>query len=256
MTTIDPGLEKQRKAMRPPGLTWIVISLTMLFLGGGGLALGILGTANQLVNIDLNMDAGMGAVAAMGGGIAMMVIGFISWSSAVIREVISRSILDEPNRFGFALGLAFPPLGGGLVLLYEDFLPWAWLTLAAAVLMLLASLWGVKSRKADARKAAELRASGQHTSAVVTDQGYDMFETGTASIFTTVTVSFHDHHGTQRWFTTPKLISRDFPIKNGQSYDCGSTRPTLPTPRRSTSTCAAAERFGSVATRHPVDWAS
>lgn len=143
----------------------------------------------------------------------------ISWSFVVLREIISHSRLGEPHSFGAGLGIIFVLVGGGLSMLFHQVLPWAWVVLGAAVLMMLLTWLAGEGRRADHRKQAELRRSGQHTTAVVTDQGYGAFEEGTQSIYTEVTVSFHDHLGTQRWVTRPTLISRHFPVTNGDTAD-------------------------------------
>ena len=60
--------------------------------------------------------------------------------------------------------------------------------------------------------------SGTRTTATVTDKGYDIFRES-ARILTSVTFTFTDLNGVQRWVQRPMLITASDPVVEGQETD-------------------------------------
>lgn len=213
MSTVDPSIAKQQRAARRPSNLRVVITLIVL-LGGGFLTGYGWGGFGSMIDVDTEQLVAPATLVAIPVGMTTTVIGFIAWSSLVLKR----------SDIGLMFGNATALLGGGIgVLVVSDGLEDAGvapvvgvvlLVLAAAALLL--GLVAAASRRRDRLRADDARRSGQETTATVTDRGWTVFHES-ARIFTTVTFSFVDLAGTRRWVQRAMVVRAEQPVENGQT---------------------------------------
>ncbi|KQZ76044.1 MULTISPECIES: DUF3592 domain-containing protein [unclassified Nocardioides] len=211
MSTIDPIAARRAKAERAPGALRVGLNLVVLVIGG---YLTGVGWTEMSADVTESPPSTV-TMAAVPVGMTLTVIGLIAWGPLLLRS----------SKLGIAQGLAAAASGGGLGTWttareiesrVAERVGLGLLVLAAALLLL--SLFAYRRRIARARLAEELMKTGTRTLATVSDKGYTASSEG-SSVFTTVTFTFHDAHGVQRWVQRPMMVRRAAPITDGQTTD-------------------------------------
>jgi len=212
MSTIDPGIAKQQRAARRPSNVRVVVTLVFLFLGGVALGVGW-GGFGWMVDLETEQVDVLTAV-AIPVGMTLTVIALIAWASLITRR----------GDLGLMYGNAAVLFGAalGVVLVSQRVDDDGVLTLVAVGLVVLAvgalvlGLVAAASRRRAVSRAEDARRSGRQTTATVTDRGWTIFHESTR-IFTTVTFSFVDLAGTQRWVQRQMVVHAEDPVENGQA---------------------------------------
>lgn len=212
MSTTDPGIAKRQRAARRPSNLRVAITLLFLLLGGFALGVGW-GGFGWMVDLDTE-QVDVLIVAAIPLGMALTVISSIAWAFLV----------GKRSDLGVMYGNTAVLVGGalGVVLVSQRVDDDGVLTLVALGLLVLAAgaltlgLLAAASRRRAVTRAADARRSGRETTATVTDRGWTIFHESTR-IFTTVTFSFVDLAGTQRWVQRQMVIHAAHPVENGQT---------------------------------------
>jgi hypothetical protein len=210
MSTIDPAIAaRARRARRPSGVR-VVVLLVLQFAGGAlaGFGWGSFGAMSE------EMEPPWQMVIAIPVGTLLLILSSIAWAGTVMRRT------DIGLAYGTAAALVG---GGGGVLVASTAVPrpgativlWvgiALIALGAAFLML--GLAAAASRARIARRQREIVRTGQLATATVSDKGYLVFGESTR-ILTTVTFTFRDLSGTQRWVQRAMVIRAEAPLENG-----------------------------------------
>lgn len=213
MSTVDPSIaKKQREARRRstrPGIARVLITLVVLFVGGYGLAYGWGSFAMVEEFGEPPLISVLGAI----GGLLLTILGSMVWSVTAMKR----------TDIGFGYGAAAVLVGAGTGLLVSaapNGYPALAATIAVAllavgVLCLVLGVVGATSRLRQSSREAEILRSGTQTTATVSDKGYDFFRES-SRILATVTFTFRDLQGTQRWVQKPMLVEQSSPIVEGQ----------------------------------------
>ncbi|MFE4196933.1 hypothetical protein ACFRJ9_13800 [Paenarthrobacter sp. NPDC056912] len=208
MSTVDPvALRKLRKSKRP-GPVSIVLALAFQFIGGLAAGYGW----PQLAEFEAVEPPAL-PLAAIIASIPLLVISSIAWMGIAMRH----------SKLGLALGGAIAWLGAAtgaalaaVELGYPPLLGWVAAGCLAMFLFLAGvGIWAARKRRVLAAREQAVMSTGRATTATVTDKGYVVFG-DSAKIFTTVTFTFHDGSGTQRWVQRPVLINAAEPVVDGQ----------------------------------------
>jgi hypothetical protein len=208
MSTVDPALARRARAERVPSNVRVVVVLVVLVVGGflSGYGWGSFGRFGD----DELPDRF--AIVAIPVGMLATILGSIVWMSLVMRRA------DIGVGFGQAAVLVSAAIGLLLAArIAGDSVP---LVIIGAVILVLGIAAGVlgavagRRRIAEAQRAVEAMRSGTQTEAIVTDQGWTIFSES-PRILTTVTFSFVDLQGVQRWVQRPMVIHAVDPLVNG-----------------------------------------
>lgn len=208
MSTVDPIAARKLRANKRPGPVGIVLALGFQFIGG--LAAGY-GWPHLAVLEDA--EPPVLALTAIIVSIPILVLSSIAWTALAIRS----------SNLGLALGGTLAWLGATLgvgtaaaQLDYPPLLTWAGGGCLLIFLLLgCLGIIGARARRNAARREADVMRTGTMTPARVTDKGYVSFS-DSAKILTTVTFTFHDAGGVQRWVQRALLITAAEPVVDGQ----------------------------------------
>ncbi len=208
MSTVDPIAARKLRANKRPGPVRIVLPLGFQFIGGLAAGYGW-----PHLTVLENVEPPTLAMTAIIVSIPLLVLSSIAWTAVAIRS----------SNLGLALGgtLAWlgATLGVGAAAVQLDYPPiLTWLAAGCvAIFLFLGSLGiiGARARRSAARREAEVMSTGTMTSARVTDKGYLSFS-DSSKILTTVTFTFHDLGGVQRWVQRALLITAAEPVVDGQ----------------------------------------
>jgi hypothetical protein len=209
MSTIDPSLAQARRAARRPGNARVAILLVVLLAGGFGLGFGWGGLGMFDSETDPPTLSILGAI----GGLMLTVIGSIVWSWTAIKRA--------DIGFGYGSAAVFLGAGVGLVLIaQQNGSPALAMAIAAALLglgalFLVLGVVAAASRRRQGSRDRRTMHTGTVTTATVSNKGYDFFRES-SRILTTVTFTFVDLQGTQRWVGKTMVIDQGDPIVDGQ----------------------------------------
>lgn len=209
MSTIDPSLARAQRAARRPSTARVVILLVVLLAGGFGLGYGWGGLGMFDGETDPPTLSILGAI----GGLMLTVLGSIAWSWTALRRA--------DIGFGYSSAAVFLGAGTGLMTVAQqnDSPPLA-VGIASALLglgalFLLLGITAAASRRRQTSRDARTMRTGTLTTATVSNKGYDFFRES-SRILTTVTFTFVDLQGTQRWVGKTMVIDQGDPIVDGQ----------------------------------------
>jgi hypothetical protein len=215
MSTIDPTLARKARQARVPSTTLVIVVLALHVVGG-------LGNGYGWSTFATFTDEGTTEPDALG------IVGItVGMPLAIIASIVWTSIVIKRSDVGLGYGFSAFWFGGGLGILYAaSRFPQVevllrnigFAALAIAVAFLLLGLRAAVARRAAAALAAEIMRTGTRTTATVTDKGYLVFGESTR-ILTTVTFTFTDMQGVQRWVQRPMLVTAADPIVEGRESD-------------------------------------
>ncbi|UAJ78509.1 hypothetical protein IT072_14790 [Leifsonia sp. ZF2019] len=222
MSTVDPSYARAARQARRPGTTRVVVLLVVLFAGGVLMGWGWGGFA--LIGEDA--EPPVGAVVGAVGGLILSVAGFAGWTATVLRR----------SDVGLGYGAAAELFGGGAGLMAVlqgtqnvVALGIAWALFVLGALFLVLGVSAAAARRRQDSRDERIMESGMLTTATVSDKGYDFFHES-SRILTTVTFTFTDLQGTQRWVQKTVLIEQSAPIMEGQEtrlwYDAANPGDT------------------------------
>ena len=208
MSTIDPLAARRERDARRPTTGQVLLTLLVIALLGAVTGFGV-----------TRLDEGDEALS-----ILFFALTFLGFAGVIIGQIVWTSLVMRRGDIGLAYGQAAALAGAGIaVALRAPTLDvWDVFTITGAILLgvaLLLALLGWRAARSRARQAVreeELMRTGRLTSGTITDQGYDSFDEA-ANILTTVTVTFTDQWGTQRWVQQPALIRRSDPLRTGET---------------------------------------
>lgn len=214
MSTTDPTLARKAREARTPSNRLVAVVLALHVVGG-------LGNGYGWSTFTLLTDA-TGEPDPL--GIVGIVVGM---PLSIIVSIIWTSIVLKRSDVGLGFGFSAFWFGGAIGILYASsrFPPAEELlrnigiaALAVAIAFLLLGLRAAAARRAAAAMAAEIMRTGTRTTATVSDKGYLIFGESTR-ILTTVTFTFTDMQGVQRWVQRPMLVTAADPIVEGRETD-------------------------------------
>ncbi|WP_025158496.1 DUF3592 domain-containing protein [Leifsonia aquatica] len=213
MSTVDPSIAKaQREARRTakrPSTARVLILLVLLLAGGFGLGSGWGGFGMLDEFGEPPLTSVLGTIL----GLMLTIAAGALWAVTATKR----------SDIGFGYGAAATLIGAGAGLLVVA-APHGYPAVAVAiavgllivgVLFLLLGIVAAASRNRQRSRDAETVRSGTLTTATVSDKGYDFFHES-PRILTTVTFTFHDLQGTQRWVQKTMLIEQARPVVEGQ----------------------------------------
>ncbi|MFJ5956136.1 hypothetical protein ACIQC5_09275 [Paenarthrobacter sp. NPDC092416] len=208
MSTVDPVALRKLRASKRPGPVSIMLALAFQFIGGLAAGFGW----PHLAEFEGAEPPAL-AMAAVISSIPLLVLSSIAWMGIAMKH----------NRLGLTLGgtIAWFGAAAGVTLAAVELGNPPTLTWVAAgclaICLLLAGLgiWAAQKRRALAAREQAVMSAGAATTATVTDKGYVVFG-DSAKIFTTVTFTFRDGSGVQRWVQRPMLIDAAEPVLDGQ----------------------------------------
>ncbi|WP_159708535.1 hypothetical protein [Arthrobacter sp. 18067] len=208
MSTVDPIALRKLRANERPGPVSVVLALAFQFIGGFAAGYGW----PHLALFD-GVEPPALALIAIISSIPVLVLSSIAWTAVAMKH----------SKLGLALGGTLAWLGASLgvaaVAVQPGMTPMlTWVgagCLAISLFLGILGIIGARTRRAIAHREATVMSTGTMTSARVTDKGYLSFS-DSAKILTTVTFTFHDSMGTQRWVQRPLLITAAEPVLDGQ----------------------------------------
>jgi hypothetical protein len=211
MSTVDPTIARKLRESRRPSLARVVVVLALLVIGGVLAGYGW-GSIGRLMDEEL-VEPDASIFIAIPVGMFLTVVSSIAWMSIVLKR----------SDLGLMYGNAAALLGGGVGVLvaaarYEDGAIVTVIGLAvlalAAVCLVLGGL-AAASRRRRARSEDETIRTGTVVAATVSDKGYTVFQESDR-ILTTVTFTFTDRQGVQRWVQRTMTVNAADPVENGQ----------------------------------------
>jgi hypothetical protein len=211
MSTVDPTIAQKLRQSRRPTLLRVVVVLALLVIGGllAGYGWGSIG---RLMDEDLaEPDASI--FISIPVGMFVTIVSSIAWTGIVMKR----------RDLGLMYGNAAALLGGGVGVLvaagkYREGSVAAAIGLALlglAIVCVVVGAVAASSRRRRARAEDETIRTGTIVTATVSDKGYTVFHESDR-ILTTVTFTFTDLHGVQRWVQRTMTINAADPIENGQ----------------------------------------
>ncbi len=214
MSTIDPSIARQAKASRKPGPVHIGTALILLFVGGLAIGFGW-GTMLIFGEGDFAYDPPALVLAALIASIPLSVIGTIVWMAAVLkRRELGMFYGFGASWFGTGLGL----LAANAEFEAEILFTFGCVALGIAVFFVAAGFFAAQLRRAGRERAEVIMRTGTRVTGTVSDKGYTAF-TESDRILTTVTFTFTDLQGVQRWVQRSMLIHVGAPVVEGQETD-------------------------------------
>ncbi|SDX34708.1 hypothetical protein SAMN04487912_110197 [Arthrobacter sp. cf158] len=208
MSTVDPIALKRLRANKRPGPISIVVSLAFQFLGGLAAGYGW-----PHVEAFEDIEPPLLPLVAVISSIPILVLSSIAWTAVAMKHnKLGLPLGGTLAWLGAALGVAAAAVGLG----YPTALIWVGAgCLAISLLLAVLGVWAAHKRRTIAHLEATVMSTGTMTSARVSDKGYLSFS-DSAKILTTVTFTFHDAGGVQRWVQRPLLITAAEPVVDGQ----------------------------------------
>lgn len=210
MSTVDPVAARLQRQNHRPGAIQISVALALQFVGGLVLGYGLSSMLGGLLAAD--REPTPIAIIAFAGGIPLTIVAGIVWVVLVFKS----------RNLGISLGWAVFWLGAGLGALICARQLNSSITAGAGAgcwalgigFLALASVTA-RSRTRLLERQKEIMCTGEPVAATVSDKGYVTFREG-MKILTTVTFTFTDVQGTQRWVQRPMVIHAENPVVNGQ----------------------------------------
>lgn len=186
----------------------MIVLLVLLLAGGMLLGYGWGG----LARFDGTGEPPASAVICVVSGMPLTILASIVWSWTVLKR----------SDIGLAYGFAAVLFGAGVGSMVafqgstDDVAVWvAWGLLVFGALVLLLGIAAAAGRRRQSVRDLETVRGGTLTTATVTDKGYDFFRES-PRILTSVTFTFTDLQGIQRWVQKTVLIEQSDPITDGQ----------------------------------------
>ena len=204
MSLTDPTLPRKLRQGRRPSTLRVIVLLALL--GVGGLALGYGWTT---FGADEQADPPPLALAGIVAGLPITILASIGWLSTVMRRA--------DIGLGYALAASLIGGGGGVLAAGTSVVASVigGVLLGAGLLFLVLGLSAARARRQQEVRDQETMRTGTLTTATVSDKGYDFFRES-ARILATVTFTFTDLQGAQRWVQIPMVIQQASPIADGQ----------------------------------------
>ncbi|MFF1572999.1 hypothetical protein ACFVWR_09640 [Leifsonia sp. NPDC058292] len=211
MSTVDPTIARKLRESRRPSTARVVTVLLLLLLGGLLAGYGWGSTGRLMDEAVVAPDAT--AIIAIPIGMLVSIVSSIAWAAIVMKR----------SDLGMMYGTAATLLGAGAGVLlasrgYADATPVVVIGSGILALAVVCLVLGVAAAAARARKAraedAAMR-TGTLATGTVSDKGYTVFRES-SRILTTVTFTFTDVHGVQRWVQRTMTINAADPVENGQ----------------------------------------
>ncbi|MEO7017693.1 MAG: hypothetical protein ABI130_03280 [Leifsonia sp.] len=241
MSTVDPTSARRERANRRPSTVRVVVVLVLLLVGGTMLGFGWGGFGRM---IDATTGPTVAITIAIPAGMILTIGSSIAWAQLVVKR----------SDVGGIYGTAAAILGAGVGVLIvsrdqnDNALPTliGLGLLGLAVLCLILGLSAAAARRREASAQAETMRTGRVTQATVSDRGYHVFHESDR-IFTTVTFTFTDLQGVQRWVQRPMLIHAADPIEATPRPTRAPSTPQPP-PTDGSSTSRPGPRASSTST--------
>lgn len=151
----------------------------------------------------------------------------VGMPAAILSSILWIGVVLKRRDVGLGYGFSAFWLGAGLgILLAAERFPQAGevlrvvgtVGLILAALLLFVGVRAARARRAASEAAAEMMRTGTRAIATVSDKGYDIFRES-ARILTTVTFTFTDLQGVQRWVQRPMLVTASDPVVEGRESD-------------------------------------
>lgn len=213
MSLIDPAAKAQARAGRKLGPLPMAICAIVLLLFGvvAGYGWSSISAAGE------DGDPDVAALVAIPLGMLGGIVSLIIWGGMSLRR----------KRFNFGTGFGLLAIGIGFGFFWTaNFtdpgradVPLLWLIglviFGIGALALALNLIGLLVGAGRKRTQHQVMQSGRETTAEVTDQGYVRFRES-SKIITSVTFTFRDGQGLQRWVRRTMLINESAPVLNGQ----------------------------------------
>jgi hypothetical protein len=217
MSVVDPRIAQEARKMRRakgPGVVPVIVVLLLLFVGG---AVAGAGWGNpELFTMDSDADPTVWMVLAVPLGMILSISSLISWTFVVIKR--GRGGLGfgwAALLFGGAAGVNFSSSSSPFVQPGNSSYALASEILSGlGALALLLALFAMASRRRARSVRDKVMSTGTLTTATVSDKGYDRFRESNR-ILITVTFTFRDATGIQRWVRKPMMIHSSAPLENG-----------------------------------------
>jgi len=208
MSTVDPVALRKLRANKRPGP--LAVALTLAFQFVAGLAAGF--GWPHITAFESEEPPGL-ALAAIISSIPLIVLSSIAWTAIVMKHrKLGLTLGGALMWLGAATGVAVAAVG----LEYPAILTWIGVgCLVVSLFLVLLGVMAAQKRRLVAEREAGVMSTGIMTSARVSDKGYVAFR-DSARILTTVTFTFHDSSGVQRWVQRPLLINAAEPVVDGQ----------------------------------------
>lgn len=208
MSTVDPVALRKLRASKRPGPVAIALALTFQFIGGLAAGYGW----PHLAELEA-AEPSVLALAAVISSIPLLVLSSIAWTAVVMkRGRLGLTLGGTVAWFGAALGVAAAAVGLG----YPPTLAWVGAgCLAVSLLLAILGIVAAQKRRSLAEREERIMSTGSMTTATVSDKGYVIFGEG-SKIFTTVTFTFRDGSGVQRWVQRAMLVNAASPVVEGQ----------------------------------------
>ena len=201
MSLTDPTLPRKARLGRRPSTLRVAVILAVLLIGGIGIGYGWTGISLVGEFAEPPALVIVGIVA----GMPLTIIGGIVWSWTVLRRA----------DIGLGYGAAATLLGAGTGVILAGQTIIGAVLLAVGVVFLILGLTAARARRSQEARDLETMRSGTLVTATVSDKGYDFFRES-ARILTTVTFTFTDLQGAQRWVQKPMVINQASPVIDGQ----------------------------------------
>jgi hypothetical protein len=215
MSTVDPSIARKAREARVPGNVAVAALLTLHVLGG--LASGFGWSTFASLSDEGGAEPDALGIVGITVGMPVAIVASILWTGVVLKR----------RDVGLGYGFAGFWLGAGLgILLAAQRVPQAAevlrvvgvIALVLAALLLLVGVRAARARRAALESAAVMMRTGTRTTATVSDKGYDIFRES-SRILTTVTFTFTDLQGVQRWVQRPMLVTASDPVVEGRESD-------------------------------------
>lgn len=211
MSTVDPTIARREREQRRPSNARVGVLLALLLLGGFAAGYGWGG-------FDAMMSSGPDepsvlVLVAIPVGMIVTIVSLIAWMAVVLKRAdLGLMYGNAAALLGAGAGVIVVATAGGGAS-YVLAIGFGLLGLAMACLVL--GVVAAASRRRRAAAEEEAMRTGTQVTAVVTDKGYTVFHESDR-ILTTVTFSFTDLQGVQRWVQRTMVIEAGDPVQNGQ----------------------------------------
>lgn len=214
MSTVDPTLARKAREARVPSTGVVVVLLVLHVVGGAGNGYG---WSTFAAFTDTASEPSALGILGVALGLPIAILASIGWTTIVFRRRdVGLGYGFSAFWFGAGVGVLLasseqPGLAGVLRVI-------GIVALAIAVAFLVLGLRAALARRAAAEVAVEVKRTGTHTTATVSDKGYDIFRES-SRILTTVTFTFTDLQGVQRWVQRPMLVTASDPVVEGRETE-------------------------------------
>lgn len=214
MSTVDPSIAKKAREARVPSSGLVVLLLVLHLVGGFGNGYG---WSTFAAFTESSTEPSGWGILGIVIGMPMVILASIAWTTVVLKR--------RDVGLGYAFSAFWLGAGAGVLLAsteqpgLADLLRVIGLVaIGIGIAFLLLGLTAARARRAAAAVTAEVMRTGTRTTATVTDKGYDIFRES-SRILTSVTFSFTDMQGVQRWVQRPMLVTASDPIVEGRETD-------------------------------------